>query len=108
MTNYAADMSQYHSDIGFQDGYMACKEEYVDRAKKRQEQRIKEREKALYFLKQKALGVFVLIFTAISIGVLDGDATVGVVMIPLGIALIFSKKPIIYGKYYWKMEDEST
>ena len=76
--------------------------------KNKREQRIEEREKDLYFLKQKVLGVFVLIFTAISIWLLDGDATVGVVMIPLGIALIFSKKTIIYGKYYWKMEDEST
>lgn len=106
--NCATDISQYHYDLGFQDGYMACKEEYTERAKQKREQRIKEREKALYFLRQKALGIFVLIFTVISIWLLDGDATVGVVMILLGIALIFSKKPIIYGKYYWEMEDEST
>jgi uncharacterized membrane protein len=106
--NCATDISQYHYDVGFQDGYMACKEEYAERAKKKREQRIKEREKVLYFLKQKALGVFVLIFTAISIWLLDGDATIGAVMIPLGIMLIFSKKPIIYGKYYWEMEDEYT
>ncbi|WP_289307849.1 hypothetical protein [uncultured Phocaeicola sp.] len=106
--NCAADISQYHYDLGFQDGYMACKEEYTERAKQKQEQRIKEREKALYFLRQKLLGVFVLIFTAISIWLLDGDATIGAIMIPLGVALVFSKKPIIYGKYYWEMEDEST
>lgn len=106
--NCATDISQYHYDLGFQDGYMACKEEYMERAKQKREQRIKEREKALYFLRQKALGIFVLIFTVISIWLLDGDATVGVVIIPLGIALIFSKKPIIYGKYYWEMEDKST
>lgn len=105
--NNAVSISQHHYDVGFQDGYMACKEEYAKRAEKKREQRIKEREKALYFLKQKALGVFVLIFTAISVWLLDGDATIGAVIIPLGIALIFSKKPIIYGKYYWKMEDEN-
>lgn len=106
--NNAVSISQYHYDVGFQDGYMACKEEFAERAKKKREQRIKERENALYFLRQKSLGVFVLIFTAISIWLLDGDATIGAVMIPLGIALIFSKKLIIYGKYYWEMEDESA
>lgn len=103
--NCVKNVNQYHYDTGFQDGYMACKAEYVERAKKRREQRIEEREKALYFLKQKLLGVVALALTVLSIWLLDGDATIGLIMLPLGLALIFSKKPIVYGKYYWKQEE---
>lgn len=107
MTNCAANMSQYHYDIGFQDGYMACKKEFAEKAKIKREQRMEKREKALYFLKQKLLGISVLIFTAVSVWVLEGDVTIGILTIPLGIALLFSKKPIMYDDYFWITEGKN-
>lgn len=103
--NSVADTSRYHYDLGFQDGYMACKDDYKKRVREHRKQQIETREKFLYFLKQKLLGVATLALTVLSIWLLDGDATIGVIMFPLGLALIFSKKPIVYGKYYWKQEE---
>ncbi|MCX4374553.1 MAG: hypothetical protein OSJ61_00110 [Lachnospiraceae bacterium] len=103
--NCATNMNQYHYDMGFQDGYMACKNEYKKKAKDHREQQIKARERFLYFLKQKLLGVVALALTVAFTWLLDGDATVGIIMIPLGLTLIFSNKPIVYGKYYWEQEE---
>jgi hypothetical protein len=102
--NCATNINQYHYDMGFQDGYMACINEYKKKAKEHREQQIKARERFLYFLKQKLLGVVALVLTVVSTWLLDGDATVGMIMIPLGLVLIFSNKPIVYGKYYWEQE----
>lgn len=82
--------------MGFQDGYMACINEYKKKAKEHREQQIKARERFLYFLKQKLLGVVALVLTVVSTWLLNGDATVGMIMMPLGLALIFSNKPIIW------------
>lgn len=106
MINCAADMSQYHYNVGFQDGYMACEKEFTEKAEIKRKQKMEEREKALYFLKQRFIGIFVLILTIVSVWALEGDATMGLFTVPLGIALLFSKKPIIYGKYFWKMEEQ--
>lgn len=100
-----ADVSRNPYDLGFQDGYMACKNEYKKKARECRKQQIEAREKFLYFLKQKLLGVLSLSLTAVSIWLLDGDATIGVIMIPIGVALIFSNKPLIYGEYCWKGEE---
>ena len=85
--------------------YMACINEYKKKAKEHREQQIKARERFLYFLKQKLLGVVAFVLTVVFTWLLDGDATVGMIMIPLGLALIFSNKPIVYGKYYWEQEE---
>lgn len=51
--------------------------------------------KIIYFLKQKLCG---LILTAIGCAVpffLDGDATVSVIIIPLGVFLIFTRQRVM-------------
>lgn len=103
--NCATNINQYHYDMGFQDGYVACRNEYKKKAKEHRKQQIKARERFIYFLKQKLLGVVALVLTMVSTWLLDGDATIGVIMIPLGLVLIFSNKPIVYGKYYWEQEE---
>ena len=53
------------------------------------------RRKIMYFLKQKLLGL-VLVGFGISLPfVLDGDATVSVIIIPMGLFLIFTREKIM-------------
>lgn len=69
-------------ETGYTTGYRTCQLDYNER----------ERERWLYFLKQKAVGVFLLLLTILAIKLLDGDATIALLTIPLGLMLIFSKE----------------
>lgn len=74
--------------IGYELGYRAC----VLKNKKLQRKRARRR---LYFIKQRLTGVCFLLFTALMVWLLDGDATLAVFTIPIGLLLIFSKKKIL-------------
>lgn len=47
-----------------------------------------------YYLKQKALGLAAVVISVASPLLLDGDATVSLIMLPLGIFLILTKEKI--------------
>lgn len=57
-----------------------------------------------YFLKQKVLGIVLLIFTILITWLLEGDATIALITAPLGFALIFSKQTLIVNDYYFERE----
>jgi uncharacterized membrane protein YgcG len=72
-------------------------------------QREQERQaKRWYFFKQKALGVATLIFTVLAVWALEGDATIALITVPLGLALIFSREKLIVNNYYFEMEERKT
>ena len=54
-----------------------------------------KKHKILYFLKQKLLGLVLVGFGILIPFVLDGDATVSVIIIPLGLFLIFTKQRVM-------------
>lgn len=85
----------------YMDGYLEAVEH-----EKRRKQAIKEkREKKKYFLTQKLYGVAILIFTAVAVKILNGDATIALLTVPLGVTLLMSKEMLIINEYYWKCED---
>ena len=53
------------------------------------------RESLLYKAKQKLLGVAAIGVSIASPLLLDGDATISVIMLPLGIYMIFTKEKVI-------------
>ena len=55
-----------------------------------------KREKILYYTKQKLLGVVAIGISIASPLLLDGDATISVIMLPLGIYMLFTKEKVIY------------
>ena len=50
----------------------------------------------LYTLKQKLYGLIFVIIGVITPIICDGDATVSLLLIPLGLYLIFTKNKIMY------------
>ena len=56
---------------------------------------------------QKLNGVALLIFTAVAIKILEGDATIAFITVPLGLSMLLSKEMLIINKYYWKCEEKS-
>ena len=54
-----------------------------------------KRESSIYKVKQKLLGVVAIGVSIASPLLLDGDATISVIMLPLGIYVLFTKKKVI-------------
>lgn len=55
-----------------------------------------KRESLLYKAKQKLLGLLAIAVSIASPLLLDGDVTISVIMLPLGIYMLFTKKKVIY------------
>ena len=64
-------------------------------------------ERKKYFAMQKLNGVALLIFTAVAIKILEGDATIAFITVPLGLSMLLSKEMLIINKYYWKCEEKA-
>lgn len=76
-----------------------------------QERRQQERERQArrwYFLKQRALGAAVLVFTVLAVWILEGDATIALITVPLGLALIFSRQKLVVNDYYFETEERQV
>lgn len=65
------------------------------------------RERKKYFAMQKLNDVALLIFTAVAIKILEGDATIAFITVPLGLSMLLSKEMLIINKYYWKCEEKA-
>lgn len=81
-------------------GYMTAELRERERRKKARERRKRKR----YFLTQKLYGVAMLILTAVSVKLLEGDITVAFFTVPMGIVLITSKEMLIVNEYFWESE----
>ena len=55
-----------------------------------------KRESLRYKAKQKLLGVVAIGISIASPLLLDGDATISLIMLPLGIYMLFTKEKVIY------------
>ena len=78
---------------------------YQERSHRRAARERRERKK--YFAMQKLNGVALLIFTAVAIKILEGDATIAFITVPLGLSMLLSKEMLIINKYYWKCEEKA-
>ena len=55
-----------------------------------------KKEELLYKAKQKLLGVLAITASIASPLLLDGDATISLIMLPLGVYMLFTKERTIY------------
>ena len=55
-----------------------------------------KRESLLYKAKQKLLGILAIAASIASPILLDGDATISIIMLPLGIYILFTKEKVVY------------
>ena len=72
-------------------------ETYTLREAKRiiEAERKEKRELLLYKTKQKLLGLLAIGISIVTPLLLDGDATISVITLPLGLYLLFTKKKVI-------------
>ena len=58
-----------------------------------------------YFIKQRLSGIFLIVLTMILIKLLDGDATIALITVPLGLYLAFTKEMCIVNEFYWQTKE---
>lgn len=87
--------------------YMIGYTDAMNRERSRRRAARERRERKKYFAMQKLNGVALLIFTAVAIKILEGDATIAFITVPLGLSMLLSKEMLIINKYYWKCEEKA-
>lgn len=60
------------------------------------EEKLQKREVLLHKAKQKLLGIIAIGISIVSPFIMDGDATISLFMLPLGLYALFTKENIIY------------
>ena len=61
----------------------------------------------IYFLKQKLLGVLLLVVTFLTVKLLNGDATIAIFTVPYGLALICGRNMLLVNDFYWKEKERN-
>ena len=71
----------------------------------RQKREAKRKAKTIYFLKQKMMGITLIIISILIPILLDGDATTSLLFLPLGIYMLFTKEKVIMWKAITRKPD---
>ena len=82
----------------------------ADMRKKKEQRRQREQAKKArrwYFIKQKAYGLAMLAVTVLAVWATEGDITIAVITVPLGLMCLFSKKMMIVDDYYFATEERA-
>ena len=70
------------------------REEERQKAIRRAERKARRRAETIYYIKQKLIGLAAVGISVASPLLLDGDATISVLMLPLGIFLMVTKEKV--------------
>lgn len=97
---YAAGYAEGH-EKAYEDGYYDGRRSHRNQMNARRQKKRLRNKRFLYFTRQKIVGILMLLFTILSVKILDGDISIGLITIPVGLMLIFSKEPILTCRYYW-------
>ena len=62
----------------------------------KQKREAKRKAKTMYFLKQKMIGIAMIIISILIPIINDGDATASLLFLPLGVCMLFTKEKVIY------------
>lgn len=78
--------------------------EFLEKYHRREQRERRKQQRCWYFIKQRLYGIALLIFTVLAVKALDGDATIALITVPLGLCMIFGKDMLITNEFYWQEE----
>lgn len=79
--------------------------DFTEQYRRRKQCERRRQQRRWYFIKQRLSGIALLIFTVLAIKMLDGDATIALFTVPMGLYMIFSKEMLIVNKFYWQTKE---
>lgn len=83
-----------------------CHSRYA-KEKEQRRQRSRQRKPAAGISLQKAYGLAMLAVTVLAAWATEGDITIAVITVPLGLMCLFSKKMLIVDNYYFATEERA-
>ena len=96
-------------DAAYMAGYRAAREDAAAEDKKRKRvselKRDIKRQRAICAIKQRAIGLAMLVLGLAIPYIMDGDATASMLIIPLGLYATFTKELIIYDSSVEKLRE---
>lgn len=69
--------------------------DYMERWRQNSRRERRRQYRRRYFLKQRLTGIALLALTILAVKLLDGDATIALITVPLGLYLIFTGEIVI-------------
>lgn len=69
---------------------------------------MKKDKRTIYFRKQRAIGVCIVLLAVLSIILFEGDATAAVLIAPIGLYMIFTKKMVWTDDYFYEVQEEES
>lgn len=78
---------------------------YADALEDMRQRKREKKRRRQYFIMQKLSGIALLTFTALAVYILEGDATIAILTVPLALYMIFSREMCIVNRYYWEMKE---
>ena len=82
-------------------------DDYMERWRK-DSQKERRRQYRRTFLKQRLMGIAILAITMIAAKMLDGDATIALITVPLGLYLLFTKEMLLVNDFYRETKERDT
>ncbi|MFR1096143.1 MAG: hypothetical protein ACLSEO_06435 [Pilosibacter sp.] len=79
-----------------------CNGRYAKEKEQRRQQEQEKKARRWYFIKQKAYGFVMLAVTVLAVWATEGDITIAVITVPLGLMCLFGKKMLIVDNYYFE------
>ena len=64
-----------------------------------------DKRKQKYFRKQKIFGIVTILLAVISAIILNGDITIAMFLVPLGLYTVFTKEMVFVDDYFFEMND---
>lgn len=83
----------------------AYKRGYADALEDMRKRQREKKRRRQYFIIQKLNGIALLAFTALAAYILEGDATIAILTVPLALYMIFSREMCIVNSYYWETKE---
>lgn len=81
--------SQYYT---LEEAREIIRKEKREAARRKAEERVYKRQEMLYYFKQKCIGLVLAGLGVLCTFLMDGDATVSLVLVPLGLSVFLSKE----------------
>lgn len=74
--------------------------DYMERLHQDKQRERRRQQRRKYFLKQRLVGIFLLVLTILVVMQTGGDATIAIITVPLGLYLVFTKEMVIESDFY--------
>ena len=92
-----------------EDAYQRGYADAIADVRKKEEQRWRREQakkaRCWYFIKQKAYGLAMLALTVLAAWATEGDITIAIITVPLGLMCLFSKEMLIVDNYYFDTKE---